>query len=102
MTALGRQVWGLTIPAVAWAVHFIAIYALISAACAPRGLIDIPLMVWLGIVATGLCGIAALWPTIRPPRGDALTGAVRVGGMIFAVAILFDVLPLVFSSGCGG
>ena len=102
MTALGRQVWALVIPAVAWAVHFIAIYALISAACAPRGVIDVPLMFVLGIVATVICGIAALWPIVLPPHGDRLTNAVRVNGGIFLLAILFDVLPLIYSSGCGG
>ncbi|MFA8386344.1 MAG: hypothetical protein ACEPO2_12015 [Pelagibaca sp.] len=102
MTILGRQIWALTLPALAWTVHFIAIYALISAACAERGLIDMPLVFILGVVATMLCGIVAIWPAIRPPSGDALRLAVRLSAMIFALAILFDALPLIYSSSCGG
>lgn len=102
MTVLGREIWALTIPAIAWAVHFIAIYTLISAACAPRELISMPLLIILGSAATALCGIVAIWPAIRPPSGDALRLAVRLGATIFALAILFDAMPLIYSSGCGG
>lgn len=102
MTALGKQVWALTLPALAWTVHFIAIYALISAACAPRDLIGMPLVFILGIVATVLCGVVAFWPAIRPPSGDGLRLAVRLSGLIFGMAILFDALPLIYSSSCGG
>ena len=102
MTALGRQIWALTLPALAWTIHFIAIYALISAACAPRGLIDMPLVFILGIAATFVCGVVAIWPALWPPSGEALRFAVRLSAMIFAVAILFDALPLMYSSSCGG
>lgn len=102
MTALGRQIWALTLPAVAWTVHFIAIYALISAACAPRGLVEMPLVFLLGIAATVVCGVIAIWPAIRPPSGEALRFAVRLSAMIFALAIGFDALPLMYSTGCGG
>ncbi len=102
MTALGRQVWALTIPALAWTVHFIAVYALISAACAPRDLIDMPMLVFLGAGITLICGVIALWPAIRPPSEDGLRWAVRLGATIFLLAILTEALPLFYFSSCGG
>jgi hypothetical protein len=102
MTDLGRQVWALATPAIAWTVHFIAVYALISASCAPRALLD-QTMLGLSVLAVTAVGLLfALWPLVLPPAGESLTRSIRWGGFIFALAIVFQALPLVFYSSCGG
>lgn len=102
MTELGRQTRALAMPAIAWSVHFIAIYALISAACTPRTLIGQAALDLWGLGVTLICLAAALWPVVRPPAGQELRRAIRWGGTIFALAILFEGLPLAYSSSCGG
>jgi hypothetical protein len=102
MTDLGRQVWALVMPAVAWTVHFIAVYTLISASCAPRALLD-QTMLGLSVLAVTAVGLLlALWPVALPPGGASLTRSIRWAGLIFALAIVFQALPLVFYSSCGG
>lgn len=57
MTGLTLRIFG---PVLIWALHFIALYALISAACAPRGLIAADMVQALAALATGLAAILCL------------------------------------------
>ncbi|MBD3626150.1 MAG: hypothetical protein HUJ24_12430 [Rhodobacteraceae bacterium] len=100
---LYRQIRAIARPATAWALHFIAVYALISAACAPRLLLSIPQVhVWGGILTVIALGVS-LWSSIRPPRGSPeMRRAAFWAGLIFSATILFDAAFLYFFDSCGG
>lgn len=100
---LHHQIRAIARPATLWALHFIAIYALVSAACAPRGLLDIAQVhLWAGVL-TGVALAITIWPTVRPPRGaPELRAAAFWAGLIFSAAILFDAAFLYLFDSCGG
>lgn len=57
-----RLVFQIARPVTLWSLHFIAIYALISAACAPRGLIEADVMRRIAVIATSLCAlVVGIW-----------------------------------------
>lgn len=104
MSGTTRAARAIALPGLAWALHFIAIYALISAACAPRALLGFPALV----IASGAVTVAALaiclWPVLRPLR-QAPAELARAGfwsGLIFALASLANVSALLFFQSCGG
>lgn len=91
-------------PPTVWAVHFIAVYALISAACAPRELIGTGWMTAGTTVLTLVCVVAALVPILWTPRsgGPELAHATRWLAAISAAAVVFNALPFLFTTTCGG
>ena len=97
----GRDILALVAPGLVWALHFIAVYALISAACAPRALIDMG-AIWLwGGIATGIALVAAGAPLLMrtpAPLRRALTYCVAIA----LVAILADAAFLYLFPSCGG
>lgn len=102
MTDLRRQIVAITRPGLAWAVHFIAVYALVSASCAARAMIDYPtLLIAVGaatVVALALC----LWSVVLGPRGGDLGRAAFWSGLIFSFATFADTAFLFLVPGCGG
>jgi len=107
-----RLVFQIARPVTLWSLHFIAIYALISAACAPRGLLEIDLMRAIAVLAT----LAAIVPLVVwllqarrrvreiPPKAEphALATAVFWSALISLAAILANLAPVAFLSSCGG
>ncbi|MEC7760917.1 MAG: hypothetical protein VX874_03265 [Pseudomonadota bacterium] len=102
MTELTRQVVAIARPGLAWAVHFIAIYALISGACAARALFGYAFLLIAGGMATVICAGLCLWSVAAPPAGADLKGAAFWSGLIFAMAILANASALFFFQSCGG
>jgi hypothetical protein len=104
MSPLARQITAIARPGLAWAAHFIAIYALISASCAARALIDHPTVVAGAIVATVVALALCLWSVVAAPKGASadLRRAAFWGGLIFALACLANAAALVLLQGCGG
>lgn len=87
-------------PVLLWAVHFTLVYAALSAACAPRGLIGLDLATIVVLVATVP---AVLWAGFSLRRGAErdLGRAARWSGLISAVAILFNTAPVLLIGSCG-
>jgi hypothetical protein len=102
MTLRGRDILTLIAPATLWAVHFVAIYALISAACAPRAVIGVTTAQIAGGVATVLALALALLAVLRPMPETGLATALRWAAAIAAAAILLDGAFLFFFDTCGG
>ncbi|SFQ97113.1 hypothetical protein [Poseidonocella sedimentorum] len=104
MSPIRRSLLCVIGPGIVWAVHFTTVYALISAACAPRDLIDYPGLLLSGGLATvfalGLC----LLPVLCPPRAGPpeLIRAAFWSGLIFSLAVLANAGALVFFQSCGG
>lgn len=65
MTRLMFNILG---PVLLWSVHFIAIYALISAACAPRGLLEIDVMRAVAGLGTLVLGLPMIYWMVRGLR----------------------------------
>jgi hypothetical protein len=98
----GGDVLAAIAPACVWAVHFVALYAGISAACAPRALIGHgPLLLWT-ILGTAVAILAALAPAWRSGAEPRMAQATRIVAVISAVAIAVDASVLVIFAGCGG
>jgi hypothetical protein len=95
----GRAVLALIAPTCVWAVHFVALYALVSAACAPRALLSPGAVALLGGAATALAVLLALLP-LRV--GGPLARATAVVAGISAAAILADAGILILFDSCGG
>lgn len=99
-------------PITLWALHFIAIYALISAACGPRALLDTDVMraaVALLTLAAGLLALAWLvtarrrmnrLPADAPERPLAVAAAWAAA--ISLLAIIVDAWPVAFLTTCTG
>lgn len=104
MTVTPRSILSVVGPGIVWAVHFVAIYALISAACAPRHLLDHGAVLMAGGAATALSLALCLLPVAVPPRSAPhdLIRAAFWSGLIFAVAVLANAGALLFFQGCGG
>ena len=104
MTGTAKQVAAIAGPGLAWAIHFVTIYALISAACAPRALLDYPALALWGGIVTALMLAWCLWSVLFPPAGNGADGqrAAFWSGCIFALAVTFNAAGLFFYQGCGG
>ncbi|WP_037544924.1 hypothetical protein [Stappia stellulata] len=104
MTNMARRVTAIVVPGLAWATHFIAVYALISAACPPRAMIGYSHLV-ATVAAVTLAALAAcLWSVVSGwgKTDNDLGGAAFWSGLIFALAIFADAAILFFFQGCGG
>lgn len=97
-----RQIRAIVVPPIAWASQFIAIYALVSAACAPRSLIGGGVMLGAVVVITMFALVLAGWPLW--PRGESgtLVSAGRLVAIISCVAILFNAGAVAAINLCGG
>lgn len=99
-------------PITLWALHFIAIYALISGACAPRALFDVEIMravsaiLTLAFVLVTLAWLIIGLRTLRRLADDAperpLAVAVAWIAAISLLALLANLWPVAFLSGCTG
>lgn len=92
-------------PGLVWAVHFIAVYALISAACAPRALIPLETMRAMGLVVTVVAVAVAGLGFVLAGRGHPAPGMARAGrwaALISVLAIGANAVPLAFTVSCGG
>lgn len=104
MTRASLTVFG---PVVIWALHFTALYALISAACAPRGLIGAETMTALAAILTGVAGIGCMVFLIlsrRQRRHNTLilNRAAWWAALISLLAVLGNLWPFATLSGCTG
>ncbi|ABV95618.1 hypothetical protein Dshi_3890 (plasmid) [Dinoroseobacter shibae DFL 12 = DSM 16493] len=99
-------------PITLWAIHFIAIYALISAACSPRGLLGPDTMAAVAALVTGTIAVAILVLLILSGRGMRRVGpdgpelplaqAAWWSALISFLAVLANVWPILRVSGCTG
>ncbi|ROU03773.1 hypothetical protein [Histidinibacterium lentulum] len=97
----GRDILALVAPGLVWAVHFVLIYALISAACAQRALIGMG-TVWIaGLILTVLGVVLALWP-LRLSNAESVRRALLWSSGIFAAAIVADGAFVLLFQTCGG
>lgn len=99
-------------PVTIWAVHFAAMYALISAACAPRGLMDIDTMTAVAALGTAAAGIGCIALMLRAGRAfrraDDTTQAAPLAqaawwsALISLLAVMANVWPVAALPGCTG
>lgn len=105
MTVTRGQIAALATPILTWAVHFIVLYALVSAACAPRMLMPVPVMqvaTWIATVAAVVvAGVPVLF-TGRQEGAGAMRPAILLTVLISVIAILADALAFAFFATCGG
>ena len=103
-----RTSLGVFAPVVIWALHFAAVYALISAACAPRGLMAPDIVAASVALLTGLAGIgiiALLIAARRQRRHDGartLAQAAWWSALISLLAVLANAWPIAILPGCTG
>lgn len=108
-----RPILSITRPVLIWALHFIAVYALISGSCAPRGLLEADIARAAVATLTLLAGILVLaWTigamrVIRRHRGadtpaNAHAHIAFWTSAIALLATLFNLWPVIFLSGCTG
>jgi hypothetical protein len=89
-----------------WAVHFIAVYAVLSAACAPRGLIPETSLPAVIALLTAVLAIATLALLILAGRGvrrsedRSMERAAWWSALISLLAILANAWPVAFLPGC--
>jgi hypothetical protein len=104
MSDTARSLLALLRPCLSWALHFTALYALISAACAPRALLG-PESLLLASGGATLLGLAlCLWSVLAPPRAGPpeLRRAAYWSGLISALAVLANAAVFLFLHSCGG
>jgi len=99
-------------PVILWSLHFIAVYALISAACAPRGLIGIDVMratVGLVTLAPALAILAWLLTAGHRLRegteaqtDTTFATAAWWCALISLLAVILNLWPVVWLTACTG
>jgi len=99
-------------PALIWALHFVAIYALISAACAPRQLMDVDVMrataslITLGGAILVLFWLLSAGRAARQTAGDTTDVVIaRITwwcALISLCAITLNLAPIAFLGTCTG
>ena len=112
MTLTAPKLIEVSRPAILWALHFIAVYALISAACAPRGLMETQTMRAAAGLVTLAAGVLALvWLVVAmrglraaPADGDMRPMAVAIvwSAAISLMAILANLWPVATLASCTG
>ncbi len=86
-------------PVVIWTLHFILVYAALSAACAERAVASYPAAVIAVSIGTPVALVLAGWGLLR--RGDQpMRIAARVTIIISLLAILFNTAPVLLLDGC--
>lgn len=105
MTRASLSVFG---PVLLWALHFSAVYALISASCAPRGLMEPDVMAATVALLTGIAGIGCLAFLIvarrQRRRENAMTMAQAAwwSALISFLAVMANAWPIAVLPGCTG
>ncbi|MGR3435921.1 MAG: hypothetical protein ACU0CO_13700 [Shimia sp.] len=96
------QILAVTYPAIAWAVHFVVLYAAASAVCAPRLMLPLaPFWAIAGGVTVLALAVAAI-PLFFTRRGDPdLALAAWWSSLISCLAIGSSILPVPFFTSCG-
>ncbi|MDX5402157.1 MAG: hypothetical protein LPK02_08155 [Rhodobacterales bacterium] len=99
-------------PVILWALHFIAVYALISAACGPRALLDPAMLKVITALVTLIPAVLLLIGLIaagrRRRRIDAATpeatlaAAAYWSAAIALLAVIVNVTPVAVLSSCTG
>ncbi|OAN79433.1 hypothetical protein A8B78_11930 [Jannaschia sp. EhC01] len=99
-------------PLLLWAVHFIAIYALISAACAPRLLLEVDAIRVVATIMTAVFAVLLLVWLIRAGRvkarmvhddpASALATAAWWSLQISLLAIVANLWPIAIMTTCTG
>jgi hypothetical protein len=99
-----RGGWAVALPPLIWGVHFLAVYGLGSAACAPRGLmaLDAARLSMAGAGLVGLVLIGASYGVLRPRGGAApnLSRAAFWSALISALAVAVQTAPAAFFASC--
>tara|TARA_Y100001001_G_scaffold82344_1_gene80192 strand:- start:294 stop:623 length:330 start_codon:yes stop_codon:yes gene_type:complete len=103
---------GIAKPALLWGLHFTLIYALISAACAPRALLGQDHLLITAVVLTlamAMVQIFWMWRGAHSGRRSKLnrdeTALLRAGwwtGLISLIATLANLTPVLILPGCHG
>lgn len=92
--------WGIARPALTWALHFIFVYAALSATCSERAAVSYTAAA-IGIgVATVVALVVAGWRLFRSNRTEFHIAA-RWTTVISLVAILFSASPVLLAPACG-
>jgi len=109
MTALAQRI---ALPALLWALHFVVVYALISAGCSPRALAEVDVIRGLVVVATfAAAAVSLVWlisagrERRRAAAGSdmaALASAAWWTAMISLLAILANLWPVALLESCTG
>ncbi|SDW67124.1 hypothetical protein [Roseicitreum antarcticum] len=109
---MSRMVFWIARPITIWALHFIAVYALTSAACGPRALMmpeTLRLLVSLVTLIPGLVLLVFLlrarrhFRQIPPDAPEApLAGAAFWTTLIALLAVLMNVVPVAMLDSCTG
>jgi len=109
MTPLARRI---ALPALLWSLHFIVVYALISAGCAARALAEVDVVRGLAVVATcAAAAVALVWlisaglERRRAPAGSDAAALASAGwwtALISLLAILANLWPVVLLGSCTG
>ncbi|WP_348657432.1 hypothetical protein [uncultured Sulfitobacter sp.] len=99
-------------PVLLWALHFATVYALVSAACAPRALLEPAHLVLTAAVLTALAAILQIiwmWRLASHghrnslgPDAFALQRAAWWTGLISLIATLANLTPVLILPGCHG
>jgi uncharacterized membrane protein len=98
--AIKPVLWGIARPTAAWTLHFIFVYAALSAACGERAVFtNGTVLVAVGI-ATVLALVIAGWSLFQRSETEFHIAA-RWTTIISLVAIVFSASPVLLMSGCG-
>lgn len=96
---IGPLLRGIARPILAWTLHFIVVYAALSAACAERAVTGYPAAVSVIALATVIALMVAGWSFFRS-HGTEFHIAARSTTVISMVAILFSASPILLLGGC--
>lgn len=104
MTRRRHILFGIVGPGLVWAAHFIVVYALISAACAARGLISFQsAQNWSAVLTAIACALCLSTVILRPrAAGHDMARAALWSGLIFALAVIVNAGAFMFLNSCGG
>lgn len=106
-----QHIFQIARPVTLWSLHFIAVYALISAACAPRGLIEMELMRPAAALFTLVVSVVMLLWLVQAMRLSRqstdldtrpLSRAVVWSVIISFIAILVNLWPIAALASCTG
>ncbi len=92
---------GIARPVLTWTVHFIFVYAALSAACAERAVFSYPVTSTAIGIATVIALIVAGWSLVGRRQHTEFHIAARWTTIISMVAIVFSATPVILLDGCG-
>ncbi|MFD0857894.1 hypothetical protein [Roseovarius aquimarinus] len=96
---LAPLIWGIARPTLAWTLHFIFVYAALSAACGERAVTGYSGAVIAIALATVAALVVAGWSLFRGDHTEFHIAA-RWTTVISIVAILFSASPVLLLGGC--